>query len=240
MRTAILSDIHGNLTALEAVRRDLALVSPDLVFHGGDLADGGARPAEVVDQVRALGWRGVIGNADEMLGKPQALADFASGASRELARLFAAVSEIATATREALGAERIAWLSALPLIEIQEEFALLHASRENCWRAPGREASDSLLEENYRSLEKPIVVYAHIHTPFIRRLPGMTVANSGSLSLSYDGDPRAAYLLLDGSGIQIRRVEYDLAAECRALAQSRIPHAAWIAGMLKSAALEMP
>jgi len=60
MRIAIVSDIHGNLTALEAVLADLRLgTAPDLILHGGDLAPGGARPAEVVDRIRQLGWEGV-------------------------------------------------------------------------------------------------------------------------------------------------------------------------------------
>src|SRR5215470_13364025 len=116
MRIAIVSDIHGNLTALEAVLADLRETSPDLVFHGGDLADGGARPVEVVDRVRAIGWPGVIGNADEMLAKPETLTEFATQSPPQFQPLFAVVAEIAAATREALGAERIAWLAALPVV----------------------------------------------------------------------------------------------------------------------------
>ncbi|MFZ0593690.1 MAG: metallophosphoesterase, partial [Bryobacteraceae bacterium] len=67
MRIAIVSDIHGNRTALEAVIADLRQMSPDLTFHGGDLAHGGASPAETVDRIRDLGWQGVLGNTDEML-----------------------------------------------------------------------------------------------------------------------------------------------------------------------------
>ena len=54
MRIAIVSDIHGNRTAFEAVLADLRQTSPDLILHGGDLADGGASPAEIVDQIREL------------------------------------------------------------------------------------------------------------------------------------------------------------------------------------------
>lgn len=78
MRIAIVSDIHGNRTALEAVLADLRQTAPDLIFHGGDLADGGASPVEVLDQIRDLGWQGVVGNTDEMLFQPESLEEFAS------------------------------------------------------------------------------------------------------------------------------------------------------------------
>ena len=71
MRVAILSDIHGNRTAFEAVLKDLRETTPDLVFHGGDLADGGSSPVEIIDQIRNFGWPGVVGNTDEMLSKPE-------------------------------------------------------------------------------------------------------------------------------------------------------------------------
>ena len=67
MRLAIISDIHGNLTAVEAVIRDLEKTTPDLVLHGGDLVVGGPRPAQVVDCIRQVGWAGVVGNTDEVL-----------------------------------------------------------------------------------------------------------------------------------------------------------------------------
>src|SRR5712671_3238410 len=78
MRTAIVSDVHGNLRACEAVLADLRLVAPDLVVQGGDLAYGGAHPAEIIDQIRALGWLGVRGNTDEMLWSPESLREFAA------------------------------------------------------------------------------------------------------------------------------------------------------------------
>ncbi len=70
MPIAVLSDIHGNLTALQAVLADLQQASPDVVFHGGDLADSGSSPTEVVDYIHDRGWIGVIGNTDQMLALP--------------------------------------------------------------------------------------------------------------------------------------------------------------------------
>jgi len=67
MRIAIISDVHDNVTAFEAVLADLGEASPDLVLHGGDLVSGGSSPAEVVDRVRDLGWLGVFGNRKKPL-----------------------------------------------------------------------------------------------------------------------------------------------------------------------------
>jgi putative phosphoesterase len=240
MRIAIVSDIHGNLTALEAVLADLRETSPDIVFHGGDLADGGARPAEVVDRVRELGWPGVIGNTDEMLARPETLTNFAAQSSPALQPLFAVIKENAAAAREALGEDRVAWLGNLPWAQIHGQFALVHASPESCWCAPGPEATDAELESVYRPLGKTLAVYAHIHRPYFRRVSELAVANTGSVSVSYDGDPRASYLLVDESAPRICRVEYDLAHECRILAESRLPHAGWIAKMLEHGRFVMP
>jgi predicted phosphodiesterase len=245
MRIAIVSDIHGNLTALEAVITDLRRAAPDLILHGGDLPHGGARPAEIVDRIRELGWQGVVGNTNEMLFNPDSLKQFAANQSAQLQPLFAAIEEMAAADREALGEERLAWLRDLPCIQSHGPMALVHASPDTTWRAPGPEASDTELESVYAPLGQPVSIYAHVHRSYTRRLSGgaagrMTVANTGSVSLSYDGDRRAAYLLLDNSTPAIRRVEYDVDREVKALSGSRLPHSGWIAKMLLSASPQMP
>ena len=239
MRIAIVSDIHGNRTAFEAVLADLRQTSPDLILHGGDLAHGGASPAGVVDWIRDLGWPGVVGNVDEMLFRPESLEEFANHLPG-MQVLFAAIREMAAAAREALGEERLAWLSGLPRIQIQSPMALVHASPESTWQSPAHTASDAELESVYGPLGQPIAIYAHIHVSFIRSLPAMTVANTGSVSLSYDGDRRAAYLLLDESGASIRRVEYDVDKELKALSGCGLPHADWVARILCSASPQMP
>lgn len=239
MRIAIVSDIHGNRTAFDAVRADLRQTSPDVIFHGGDLADAGSSPVEIVDRIRDLGWPGVVGNTDEMLSTPQSLTDFAEQ-SPKLQPLFAVIGEMAAATREALGEERLAWLRNLPRAQTYGPMALVHASPESAWRAPGPEVDDAELEKVYRPLTRPVAIYAHIHRSYIRNVSGMTVANTGSVSLSYDGDPRAAYLVLDESGPEIRRVEYNVDRELRALATCGFPHSDWVAKMLASGSFHMP
>src|SRR5947207_15706450 len=105
MRIAIVSDIHGNRTAFEAVLVDLRQTSPDLILHGGDLADGGASPSEIVDRIRDLGWQGVLGNTDEMLARQESLREFAKQ-SAKLQALLTANEEMGMATRETLKEQR--------------------------------------------------------------------------------------------------------------------------------------
>src|SRR5580692_9190440 len=174
MRIAILSDIHGNRTAFEAVLADLRQSSPDLILHGGDLADGGASPTEIVDRVRDLGWQGVVGNTDEMLFQPESLTEFAKQ-SPQMQPLLATIQEMAAATREALGEERLAWLRSLPRTQVHAPMALVHASPESCWRAPAHTASDAELASVYSPLGQPIAIYAHIHRSYIRSVSGTGV-----------------------------------------------------------------
>jgi predicted phosphodiesterase len=239
MRIAIVSDIHGNRTAFDAVLADLRQTAPDLILHGGDLADSGASPVEIVDRIRDLGWQGVVGNTDEMLFRPESLQEFAAQ-SPSLQPLLAAIEEMAAATREALGEERLAWLRELPRVKMHGPMALVHASPESPWRAPAPEAGDAELQSVYAPLGQPVAVYAHIHRAYIRNISGMIVANTGSVSLSYDGDRRAAYLLLDDSNPAIRRVDYDVDHEIKALSGCGLPHADWIAKILESGRPQMP
>jgi predicted phosphodiesterase len=238
-RIAIVSDIHGNRTAFEAVLADLRQTSPDLILHGGDLAHGGSSPAEIVDHVRDLGWPGVVGNTDEMLFRPESLTEFGSQLP-QLQPLWNAIQEMAAADCEALGEDRIAWLRTLPRMQVHGPMALVHASPESLWRSPAPEASDAELESIYSHLGRPVAIYAHIHRSFIRNIAGIIVVNTGSVSLSYDGDRRAAYLLLDDDKPDIRRVEYDVDRERKALLVSGLPHADWIAKILETASPVMP
>jgi putative phosphoesterase len=233
MRIAIVSDVHGNRRALEAVIADLEQAAPDLVVHGGDLAAGGAHSAEIIDRVRSLGWPGVRGNVDEMLWNPRSLADFAASLP-QLAPILAMVQETIPPTLASLGEERLRWLEKLPMVYSHENFTMVHASPNDLWRAPAANATDVELQSTYASLRAPIVIYGHIHCPYIRRLEGMTIANAGSAGQSYDGDTRASYLLIDGESIEIRRVAYDVESEAQDLLRSGLLHADWMARILLS------
>jgi len=243
MRIAVVSDIHGNNTALQAVLRDLRYVRPDVVFHGGDLVDGGSRPVDVLDQIRDLGWPGVLGNADEIYTRPESLDEFA-GQSSAPASLWTCVREMATATRDKLGESRIQWMRSLPRLQVHNSIALTHATPDDVWRSPSYDASDSDLANPYVSLGKQTVVFGHIHWPFVRSIvadgQNVTIANAGSVGLPYDGDRRAAYLLIDDGHATIRRVEYDVDKEIGELSGSAFPHSDWIAKMLRTGRPQLP
>lgn len=239
MRIAIVSDIHDNLVAFEAVLRDLNKTSPDLVLHGGDLVGGGSSPAEVVDRVRDLRWPGVFGNSDEAIARTEALDDFArqSPASDSL---WSAVRKMTAFTRKALGDERIAWLDSLPRVLIHPPVALVHASPASAWRSPLANATDEELESTYLPLGQAIAVFGHIHQSFVRNMPRLTVINTGSVSQSLDGDRRASYLLIDHGKPNLRRVDYDIELEINAITTKGLPHADWVARTLRAARPQMP
>jgi putative phosphoesterase len=224
----VVSDIHGNLTAFEAVLADLRETAPDLIFHGGDLADAGSSPSEVVDRVRDLQWPGVLGNTDEMLFRPASLTEFGLPVP-----LSSAIAEMAAWTASQLGEARLQWLRELPWQQIHAPMALVHASPNDLWRAPQPEAADEAFGV-YKELAQPVVVYGHIHRSYVRDVAGMTVINSGSAGMPYDGDPRAAYLLLDDGRPSIRRVAYDVDREIARAKASAMPRAEWVARMLAS------
>ena len=133
MRVAIVSDVHGNLTAFDAVRADVQRHAPDVVLHGGDLALMGAQPAEVIDRVRELGWRGVVGNADEVLWRPEERQRQEALAPKLGALLSLIFEKYAPATRELLGEERVAWLRGLPA---QQRLEDLSADPHGAFRGP--------------------------------------------------------------------------------------------------------
>jgi diadenosine tetraphosphatase ApaH/serine/threonine PP2A family protein phosphatase len=183
---------------------------------------GGSRPAQVIDRLRDLNWPGVYGNTDEMLWMPErvpaqlqtpALAPVRDGL----------LTYTIPRTIAALGVERVAWLRALPLRQSVAELSVVHATADDAWPVVPLAASDAELERRYATLGAKVVVYGHIHQPFVRRLAGLTVVNAGGVGLSFDGDARASYAVIDNDQVSIRRVAYDVDAEIELLLQSDDP-----------------
>jgi predicted phosphodiesterase len=240
MTFAIVADIHGNLTALDAVIRDCQSRGISDVVQGGDLALIGARPAEVVDRVRELAWPGVVGNTDELLWRPEERQRQLQAAPR-LKRLLALLfDQYAPVTRDLLGDGRLRWLRGLPAEHRLDGVCVLHAAPGDLWRAPMPDTDDGELVETYRALGARLVVYAHIHRPFVRRVDDMVVANTGSVGLPWDGDPRASYLVVDDDEVEIVRVSYDIESEVKALMRSGYPDGERIAAMLRRGSFQPP
>jgi putative phosphoesterase len=233
MRIAVVSDIHANLTALDAVIADVRKTGADLVVQGGDLVAGGPRPAEVIDRIRDLNWPGVYGNTDEMLWMPQRVSEALHNPQLHRIRDMLLMHTIPQ-TRNAIGDERLAWLRALPRQWSEEGLSVVHAVPDDVWPSVLPTAPDAELERVYGVLGSKHVVYGHIHYPFVRRLSGFTVTNSGALSLSFDGDRRASYALIDGEQLEIKRVDYDVEEEIRLLLRADDPFATSTAETLRT------
>jgi putative phosphoesterase len=202
VRIAVLSDIHGNLVALDAVVADIRQQSPDEVWCGGDIAWGGPWGKECIARVRDEDWPTVKGNCDVWItGDPQTLED--EGDRREVADIAAAHN---------LGDDDVQWLLNLPLgHSAAGSLLLVHGTPQSPFAAPEPDGAPA----EFKSYEgvASVVVYGHVHVAFSRRLPdGTTVCNPGSVGLPKDDDT-ASYLLIDRVGpdwvFRLRRVEFD-------------------------------
>jgi predicted phosphodiesterase len=238
MPLAVISDIHGNLTGLDAVIADLEWRGVERVVHGGDLALAGCGGAEVIDRLRELGWPGIVGNTDELLWRPDEHERQAREAPKLQELLRVLFDEYAPASRAALGEERIAWLRRLPAEHRENGIALVHASPGNLWRAPMPDCEDAELVATYQPLDAGLVVYGHTHRAYVRRLGAFTVANSGSVGNPLDGDPRAGYVHVRDGSAEIIRVEYDIEREVFLLQRSGYPDAERIVAMRRSGRFE--
>ncbi len=258
MRIAVFGDIHGNLFGLEAVLRDLRRHSPDAMIVTGDLVYKLPWGAEVVDLLRSLPHQAVLGNSELYLAlweTPLWPAD--------LWNLPLAHAVIAW-ERQRLGAERLAWLAALPEhVALSagrvEDLLVVHGVPGNPFLPflgrPGEDRppwvqTDARVQELLGNVDADVVVCGHTHTPLIRRAASrvrhdITIVNPGSLSY---GRGRAAavgqasYALLDWSGrtgwqVSLHTVRYDPAPLHAALLALRgdYPVAAYIANRMRPA-----
>ena len=214
MRTAIVSDIHGNFTPFEAVLADIETQAPDRVVFGGDLVFLGPRAAECLDRVRELGWPGVVGNTDRILSDPESAPEALRDVLKPRVDLY----------REQLGSDRLAWLGGLPMEwRDADKLAVVHAVPGDLWPAIFEDAEQAVAQSTYGPLGAAVAVYGHIHRPFVRQLDGFVLANSGSVGAPYDWDWRAAYLLVEDGLATVRRVEYDRERELADLAAVGAP-----------------
>jgi predicted phosphodiesterase len=186
-RIAFLSDPHGDLVALRRVISHLERAGPvDEVLVGGDLAQGGAQPAEVVDEIRARGWPAVRGNGDDLLVR---IADGVSALQvvRDAEATHGPLPDSMAAHAEwsvsRLGPERVEYLRSLPTSLVRGPYAwgtvvLVHATPWSSEDVVLPDADDEVAERMLREAGARLLAYGHIHTPYplpVRSQPAVPV-----------------------------------------------------------------
>ncbi len=224
MRIAFISDIHGNVAALEAVLDDIAQMSVDAIVCAGDMVALGPRPLEVMDRLDAIrNLMTIQGNTERWMGlvreKPEGPWD-----EEAIARVAPALRW----TMERIGDERLDDLLELGragtlkvpghVIEIE------HASPGSDWVGIHPDTPDLALASMFEGIEMGAFACGHTHVPIIRRAGGVLVINDGSVGYPYDGVPEPSWALLatlqDRLECVIHRVRYDRDAVRRDMEQT--------------------
>ena len=229
MRVAVLSDIHGNLVALDAI---LATVgSVDAVWHLGDVVGYGPEPDGVVERLAGLGAVGVAGNHDLAAVGGDQIAWFNPDARAAMEW-----------TRRRISDATKSWLAALPGRQRVAEFSLVHGSeRDPVWEYV---TSVPVARANLAVLQTRFGLHGHTHLPMAwaerdGRVDAIApsadstfqltleraLLNPGSVGQPRDGDPTACYLVIDeDAGLCTwRRVAYDVPAVQAAMLEAGLP-----------------
>jgi diadenosine tetraphosphatase ApaH/serine/threonine PP2A family protein phosphatase len=229
MRLAVLSDIHANLAALDAVRGDLPEV--DELWVLGDIVGYGPQPNEVIAALQEMGARSVMGNHDGAAIGQVDVSWFNADAARAI-----------TWTASVIDENTRAYLATLPEVRRSGELTAVHGSpRDPTWEY----ISDvEVASANFASFDTRICLHGHTHVPVVYRaeggqvhamaaVPGSPVSvetgrllvNPGSVGQPRDGNPAASYLVID-TGVQtaqFHRVTYDVAATQRLMRDAGLP-----------------
>jgi diadenosine tetraphosphatase ApaH/serine/threonine PP2A family protein phosphatase len=226
---ALLSDIHANWIALEAVLSDLAAQDGvEDVICLGDVVGYGPEPDRCLEHVRSSGWLTLVGNHDRACTDPTVLGWFNADAA-------AAVRWTITQ----LNSEQLDWLRALPERGERAGSQLVHASP----RDPVYEyiLDSETAEANLRLIGDGLCFHGHTHVPGVFHVEhgelthsylhgcvpvaGPALVNPGSVGQPRDGDPDASYGLWDpeASSFEFRRVPYDREVVKRAILDRGLP-----------------
>lgn len=210
MRILILADVHGNWAALEAIRE-----SYDACLFLGDLVDYGPEPGPCVEWVRRRAFAAVRGNHDH--GVAQNVVVHGVGGFKFLTGVTRGP------TVAALTPDQRRYLADLPTSRMLtlggKRFLLVHATP----RDPMDEyavADPAFWAPRLTGLQVDYVCVGHTHQPYTLQVNGITVVNPGSVGLSRDGDPRAAYAVLDGDDVHLKRTEYPVERTVQAVLAS--------------------
>jgi predicted phosphodiesterase len=214
MRVLVLSDIHGNLAALEAV----ASTSYEAVVCLGDLVGYGPNPGPVVRWVRENATLTLQGNHD------RALADgVAPGCRAQFEWLARATFSLG---QQQLSPEELAYLGALPHQALRVfdgvRYLFVHATPSDpLYRYLGPEPG--VWAKEVAGVDTDVLVVGHTHIQFELALAGKRVVNPGSVGQPKDGDPRAAYAVLEDGGVRLCRTAYSVERTIDALRNTRVP-----------------
>ena len=205
MKLLVLSDIHGNWPALQAIQEDV-----DAVICLGDIVSYGPFPGECITWVQERTTHVLRGNHDTALAfqeDPQA-----AGFKRELAQATLEVH------RRTLSGSAMDWLRSLPTqVRFRfddHDFHALHASPADhlfSYRLTP-ELSDEELKKEVQGVRADLLCVGHTHLPMVRRAWSTVILNPGSVGQPLDGDPRASYAVVQDGVAEIHRVPYDMDA----------------------------
>ncbi len=220
MRVAVVSDIHGNLTGLDACLADLhAQGGADVIIAAGDLCLDGPKPKKVLQRLEEIGAEAIKGNTDRYLS---------SKGSEKYEEIEDQQIEW---TRKDLGEKYVEWLRDLPFsIRIGDgdnELLVCHANPSNDDEHLWPDADDATLERLIGSERATTIAFGHLHLPYVRMWRGKMLVNVASAGLPKDGDARAGYAILTersgGWEVKHRRVEFDVKRVATQLANCGIP-----------------
>lgn len=234
MKIAILSDIHGNDVALQAVLKDLAgQGGADHIIVGGDLFVYGPTPHQVLHTLQRLPNAHILlGNTDRYLlqaSYPPVMPD-----DRWQSAL---LSSFRWAAYQ-LDGEGMRFLAALPPSQVIQaggrQLLAVHGSPRSDEEGFTLKTRDDELHGMSIAPQTAIIACAHTHVPMERTIGGVQVVNAGSVGLPFDGDPSASYALIaelaDGGShparVELRRVAYDVEETVRQLYAAGHPAAA--------------
>ena len=223
MRIAVVSDIHGNQIALNAVLSDIAQ-QPDIdqIIIAGDLCLNGPCPREVLETIQEIHCPVIQGNVD---------CDVITGAVKKGNKK----QSIVNWTREQIGEEGIAYLASLPFSHLVSnpggsDLLVVHANPLNQDEAIFPTTPDDKLEHFFADLSSTIgtVAYGHYHVAYMRRWHNLLLVDTGSCGLPRDNDTRASYAILSWHDniwqAEHRRIPYDLTGVIKQLKHSGIPN----------------
>jgi putative phosphoesterase len=208
MRLGLISDVHGNLAALEAVLAALDDAGADAIAFNGDAVSYYPAVNETLDLLRARARWAISGNHDAyLLGR---------------LRMPARIVPIANPGHFAriISAENRAWLAGLPDgLDLCLEGARVLLRHGSPWSIEEYIQPDHTRFERFATLDADVVVLGHTHRPLVHDAGPVRVVNPGSVGQPRDGDPRAAAAVVDLPSREVRhlRVAYDVEATCRAL-----------------------